>query len=110
MGISRQAHYQWQQRRAVEEVKHERVLELVQAKRLLQPRLGTRKLHHLMSAEGQGIGRDALFGECQDFCVRGARRLFHGADRWRFLYNQKRAARWESRCSYYATDLVNRSS
>ncbi len=65
MGISRQAHCQWQQRRVVEEVKHERVLELVQAKRLRQPRLGTRKLHHLMgptlSAEGLGIGRDALF-------------------------------------------------
>lgn len=65
MGISRQAHYQWQQRRALDEVKHERVLELVQAKRLRQPRLGTRKLHHLMgptlSAEGLGIGRDALF-------------------------------------------------
>ena len=69
MGISRQAHYQWQQRRALDEVKHERVLELVQAKRLRQPRLGTRKLHHLMgpalSAEGLGIGR----GACQNFCV-----------------------------------------
>jgi putative transposase len=65
MGISRQAHYQWRQRRVLEDTKHERVLELVQAKRLRQPRLGTRKLHHLMgptlSAEGLGIGRDALF-------------------------------------------------
>lgn len=65
MGISRQAHYQWRQRRLLEDAKHERVLELVQVKRLRQPRLGTRKLHHLMgptlSAEGLGIGRDALF-------------------------------------------------
>lgn len=65
MGISRQAHYQWQRRRADDETKHERVLELVNGKRLHQPRLGTRKLHHLirptLAAEGLGIGRDALF-------------------------------------------------
>lgn len=65
MGISRQAHYQWQDRRARDEAKHERALELVKDKRLRQPRLGTRKLHHLLSpmlaAEGLGLGRDALF-------------------------------------------------
>lgn len=65
MGLSRQAHYQWQQRRTRDEFKHERVLELVQSKRLRQPRLGTRKLHHLMApvlaAEGFRLGRDALF-------------------------------------------------
>ena len=65
MGISRQAHYQWQHRRSLDEAKHERILELVKSKRLRQPRLGTRKLHHLISptlvAEGLGIGRDALF-------------------------------------------------
>ncbi|AXS79271.1 IS3 family transposase [Dechloromonas sp. HYN0024] len=65
MGISRQAHYQWQHRRAQDEVKYERVLELVKTKRLRQPRLGTRKLHHLLgptlAAEGRGLGRDALF-------------------------------------------------
>ena len=65
MGISRQAHYQWQQRRAADEVKYERALELVKAKRLHQPRLGTRKLHYLLgptlATEGRGLGRDALF-------------------------------------------------
>lgn len=65
MGISRQAHYQWQHRRVREEAKHEQVLELVRAKRLHQPRLGTRKLHHLigptLAVQGLGIGRDALF-------------------------------------------------
>ena len=65
MGISRQAHYQWQHRQKLNAAKHERILELVQERRLRQPRLGTRKLHHLMSpalaAEGFGIGRDALF-------------------------------------------------
>ena len=65
MAISRQAHYQWQHRREQEEAKHERVLALVTAKRLHQPRLGTRKLHHLISpvlaAQGLVMGRDALF-------------------------------------------------
>lgn len=65
MGTSRQAYYQWQDRRARDETRHERVLELVKDKRLRQPRLGTRKLHHLISptlaAEGLGLGRDALF-------------------------------------------------
>lgn len=65
MEISRQAHYQWQHRRELEEAKHKRVLELVQTSRLRQPRLGTRKLHHLiapaLAAEGLGVGRHALF-------------------------------------------------
>jgi putative transposase len=65
MGISRQAHYQWQHRRALDAAKHARVLELVRARRLHQPRLGTRKLHHLMgptlTTEGLDMGRDALF-------------------------------------------------
>jgi putative transposase len=65
MGVSRQAHYQWQHRRASDAVKHERVLDLVRAKRVRQPRLGTRKLHHLMgptlATEGISLGRDALF-------------------------------------------------
>lgn len=65
MGISRQAYYQGQRRRAQDGRKCARVLEEVQAKRLRQPRLGTRKLQHLiapaLAAEGMSIGRDALF-------------------------------------------------
>lgn len=65
MGISRQAYYQWQHRRTCDEAKHERILELVQAKRQRQPRLGTRKLHHLiapmLAVEGKAVGRDGLF-------------------------------------------------
>lgn len=65
MGISRQAHYQWQHRRGLDEAKCERVLALVKTKRLHQPRLGTRKLHHLISpalaTQDLSIGRDALF-------------------------------------------------
>lgn len=48
-----------------EEAKPESALALVRAKRLHQPRLGTRKLHHLigpvLAAQGLGMGRDALF-------------------------------------------------
>lgn len=65
MGISRQAHYQWQHPRAQDEVRYERVLELVKTKRLRRPRLGMRKLYHLLGttlvAEGCGLERDALF-------------------------------------------------
>jgi putative transposase len=42
------------------------VIELVRSKRLRQPRLGTRKLHHLLSdsstAQDLKVGRDALLG------------------------------------------------
>ena len=65
MAISRQAYYQRQCRWEQEDEKRRRVLDLVRSKRLHQPRLGTRKLHHLMApvlaAQGLGLGRDALF-------------------------------------------------
>lgn len=65
LGISRQAYYQGCHRQAQREAKHEQVLSLVREKRLRLPRLGTRKLHHMMApALGQAglrIGRDALF-------------------------------------------------
>lgn len=65
MAVSRQAPYQWQHRRACDRIKHERLLDPVRAKRVRQPRLGTRKLHHLMgatlAAEGISLGRGALF-------------------------------------------------
>jgi hypothetical protein len=68
MSISRQAHYQWQRRRADDEAKFERVVDLVKEKRLRQPRLGTRKLHHLLrptlAAEGLNLGRDAFSISC----------------------------------------------
>lgn len=40
--------YQWQCRRANDEAKFERVVDLVKEQRLRQPRLGRRKLHHLI--------------------------------------------------------------
>ena len=65
MGISRQAYYQDLHRQTQRSEKHERVLSLVREKRLRQPRLGTRKLRHLIAPElaqtSLRIGRDALF-------------------------------------------------
>jgi putative transposase len=65
LGISRQAHYQRLRRQAQREGRDERVLELVREKRQRQPRLGTRKLHHLLAPtlgeSGLTLGRDALF-------------------------------------------------
>jgi putative transposase len=66
IGISRQAYYQGLHRQDALRKCSERVTELVHSKRLRQPRLGTRKLHHLLSdslqGEGLKVGRDALFG------------------------------------------------
>ncbi len=65
MGMSRQAHYQGQQRHAQRGQRAETVVQLVQAQRLRQPRLGTRKLHHLLrqplEQAGIALGRDAMF-------------------------------------------------
>jgi putative transposase len=65
MGLSRQAYYQGRQRQARRAHQAEQVVELVRDCRLRQPRLGTRKLHHLlrepMQQAGIGMGRDALF-------------------------------------------------
>lgn len=65
MGISRQAHYK-QQECLRERVREQtKVIELVSEKRLRQPRLGTRKLQHLLrqplGQAGLKVGRDALF-------------------------------------------------
>lgn len=65
MGLSRQAYYQGQKRHAERACRAQAVVQLVRERRVRQPRLGTRKLHHLlrepMQQAGLGIGRDALF-------------------------------------------------
>lgn len=65
MGLSRQAYYQGRRRHAQRDSRAQAVLELVRERRLRQPRLGTRKLHHLLreplAQAGIGLGRDALF-------------------------------------------------
>lgn len=65
MGMSRQAHYQGQQRHQDRCDRAATVVELVQGRRVRQPRLGTRKLQHVLRKPlleaGIKIGRDALF-------------------------------------------------
>ena len=65
MGLSRQAHYQSQRRHAQRESRAQVVVQLVRDWRVRQPRLGTRKLHHLLreplGQAGIRLGRDALF-------------------------------------------------
>jgi putative transposase len=65
MGLSRQAFYQGQRRRAQRECQARVVVQLVRDRRLRQPRLGTRKLHHVLreplAQAGIELGRDALF-------------------------------------------------
>lgn len=69
-GISRQAHYQGIQRQQVRREQTRQVIDLVHAQRLRQPRLGTRKLHHLLNpaweAAGIKLGRDALFDRLRE--------------------------------------------
>lgn len=65
MGQSRQAYYQGQQRHTQREQRAETVVQLVRDQRIRQPRMGTRKLHHVLSQPlaqaGIRLGRDALF-------------------------------------------------
>ena len=61
MGFSRQAFYQWKDREKQKEKYEALILERVVNIRLQQPRIGTRKLHHLLPKMGFSIGRDALF-------------------------------------------------
>lgn len=65
MGISRQAYYKRCQSEARRCSQAETVSALVRHVRLRQPRLGTRKLHHLLgptlAAQEIKLGRDHLF-------------------------------------------------
>ncbi|MEX8517913.1 MAG: IS3 family transposase [Leptothrix sp. (in: b-proteobacteria)] len=65
IGLSRQAFYQAQRRTAERRERAQTVVQLVQAQRIRQPRLGTRKLHHVLreplQQAGIALGRDALF-------------------------------------------------
>ena len=70
MGISRQAHYKrlaCQRRRSQQ---HATVVALVTDERRQQPRIGTRKLHHLLQEPlqhaGIKLGRDAMFDLLRD--------------------------------------------
>jgi putative transposase len=82
LGMSRQAHYKSMACRRRKQQQHETVVELVKQARQRQPRLGTRKLHHVLqqSLQQAGIqmGRDGLFGVLRErnMLVR-PRRAYH---------------------------------
>jgi putative transposase len=65
MGISRQAHYQGQKAMSVRAQHAQTVVQQVKELRLRQPRIGTRKLRHLLheplQRAGIKMGRDAMF-------------------------------------------------
>lgn len=65
MGQSRQAYYQGRRREADRLANAQAVVELVREQRMRQPRIGTRKLHHLLQEPLQrqaiALGRDAMF-------------------------------------------------
>lgn len=65
MGISRQAHYQGCKRHAERLQQGQEVVQLVRQERMRQPRVGTRKLQHMLRVPlqqaGIQMGRDALF-------------------------------------------------
>lgn len=65
MGISRQAHYRGRQRSSDRAQRAETVVQLVSEQRMRQPKVGTRKLHHMLrealERRGATLGRDAMF-------------------------------------------------
>jgi putative transposase len=65
MGLSRQAYYQGRRREAERLDSAQAVVELVREQRMRQPRVGTRKLHHMLREplqhRGIALGRDAMF-------------------------------------------------
>ena len=65
VGMSRQNYYKVGGKRRARRIEEDKVLALVKRERQVQPRLGGRKLHHLlkeqMRAEGVALGRDRMF-------------------------------------------------
>ena len=64
MGISRQAYYQCIQAETARGARNKRIVDFVQYQRLMQPRMGVRKLHHLLHEQMDAtpkLGRDQLF-------------------------------------------------
>jgi putative transposase len=69
MGISRQAYYKRNRAFDARVRQDQEVMDFVLEKRRRQPRLGTRKLHYLMSAQAPApwcVGRDRLFAILRD--------------------------------------------
>lgn len=81
-GVSRQAYYQQLQHQQQRCARTDTVIELVRDVRLRQPRLGARKLHHLLKQPlqhaGASLGRDALLDVLREARMLVApRRAYH---------------------------------
>jgi len=85
-GISRQALYQGRKRAHERRKELDQIKPLILEKRMRMPRLGTRKLYHLLSdqflAMGVKLGRDGLFGYLREekLLVRPLRRYTRTTD------------------------------
>lgn len=76
--ISRQAYYQQWERQCQREAHEQRVLHFVRCERMFQPRIGTRKLKHLMALKQIFIGRDHLFRLlCEQRLLIPTKRAYH---------------------------------
>ena len=62
-GYTRQVYYRAIKAEKAKQLRAQKVVALVQEKRMVMPKLGTRKLYHLLQPELQalGVGRDKLF-------------------------------------------------
>lgn len=60
-GISRQGYYAGRRERGRKACDAEGLLEAVRCERVLQPRIGTRKLQFLLHGQGMPVGRDRFF-------------------------------------------------
>lgn len=64
-GLSRQSYYKREKKARIDKQESEKIIELVRKIRKRMPRIGTRKLHHILKAEFKGkeikAGRDKLF-------------------------------------------------
>lgn len=60
-GYSRQAYYQQKIRNVHQAIKEDVIIEKVVERRIEMPRIGGRKLQHLLTQDGIHIGRDRLF-------------------------------------------------
>jgi len=61
LGISRQAYYKQCKAQVQRDTHEQRILSFIALERMIQPRIGTRKLKYLLSLQRLIIGRDSLF-------------------------------------------------
>ena len=68
LGISRQAYHQQRQRQQRRAAREALALEIVRQIRQHHPRMGTRKLHHLLKERHCAIGREVALENHQPAC------------------------------------------